>query len=626
LVVGHEWRLIPPLRAAAAGANPLATLTSAVAAQVLQNLSPSAANLGAAFADLAFTGRNAYSAFVRSRPREGVSGIEPAATAMLVALGAPGLTPAMVSKATTEVLDRAYQVAWFLRGETDRGGLGWIAVSGEDDLPHRPVNVPRTPFPQHDQYFSSPAIWVRSVQTGSPSPQQRTRRLRQLFVKDLPGLAEALAVHGVSLRAALMKGLANYVCLRRLGEARASAERGLDGAIERIADWAARSESGDRAELADLPEDSEVWRAVASSTDTRIGAAFGVPLPAVPVSVGAGVEVGVPLASISLLPFMEKFIIRFVAALSSRLGGGSRVVESDSRRSWAEASAGTWHCGWHDEDGSNVVAGRRIGLALVASARKPLNKLLWKTGHEVDLGRSRSLFPRPTRSRLPGAATASSRECSIGIPPSGQTQPDSGTAMISGRSRSSSQASRSARDLHVPVSPMALASLLEELMWSWRDRSSRRVPSRVLLGAGADDDIDPAHIFTNRRNWRPNWRRQTLTATRSFSTTRDTPSTQNTHKRWPTRLWGSSRIRICGCLPKTPLLARSRSTSSARTQNTKPVWQGMWTTGWTNLEIFPMGGKNYLFGHQAGNAAAFDEIAATCCWCLEGDVDAQVDD
>ncbi len=100
-----------------------------------------------------------------------------------------------------------------------------------------------------------------------------TRALQeQIFVKDLPLVAEALAVHGVSLRAAMMKGLANYVCLRRLGEARGSGERGLDSAIERIADWAQTSETGDRAELADLPEDSEVWRAVGSSTDTRIGA------------------------------------------------------------------------------------------------------------------------------------------------------------------------------------------------------------------------------------------------------------------------------------------------------------------------------------------------------------------
>jgi ATP-dependent DNA helicase DinG len=98
-----------------------------------------------------------------------------------------------------------------------------------------------------------------------------TRALQeQIFVKDLPIVADALAAHGVPLRASLMKGLANYVCLRRLGEARAS--DGLDATLGRIADWAQTSESGDRAELADLPEDSEVWRAVASSSETRIGA------------------------------------------------------------------------------------------------------------------------------------------------------------------------------------------------------------------------------------------------------------------------------------------------------------------------------------------------------------------
>src|SRR5262249_17453194 len=64
--------------------------------------------------------------------------------------GVPGVTPESVRRATTTVLDRAYRVAWFLRGATARGDLGWIAVSGEDDLPHRPVNVPRTPYPQHD--------------------------------------------------------------------------------------------------------------------------------------------------------------------------------------------------------------------------------------------------------------------------------------------------------------------------------------------------------------------------------------------------------------------------------------------------------------------------------------------
>ncbi len=73
-----------------------------------------------------------------------------------------------------------------------------------------------------------------------------------------------------------MKGLSNYVCLRRLGEARSAGARsaGHGGAgLARIADWAQTTETGDRAELSDLAEDAEVWRDVASSSETRIGAA-----------------------------------------------------------------------------------------------------------------------------------------------------------------------------------------------------------------------------------------------------------------------------------------------------------------------------------------------------------------
>jgi ATP-dependent DNA helicase DinG len=73
-------------------------------------------------------------------------------------------------------------------------------------------------------------------------------------------------------RVALMKGLANYVCLRRLAEARASGEHGHDMDFARIVAWLEQTETGDRAELADLAEDAPVWRAVASSSDTRIGA------------------------------------------------------------------------------------------------------------------------------------------------------------------------------------------------------------------------------------------------------------------------------------------------------------------------------------------------------------------
>ena len=108
-----------------------------------------------ALADLAVTGRRAYADFAFKLPQDG-GPVEAAATAKLAASGLAGVTPALVRKAMSDVLDRAYQVAWYLRAQTARGELGWIAVSGEDDLPHRPVNVPRTPFPQHDLYFTVP--------------------------------------------------------------------------------------------------------------------------------------------------------------------------------------------------------------------------------------------------------------------------------------------------------------------------------------------------------------------------------------------------------------------------------------------------------------------------------------
>ena len=57
------------------------------------------------------------------------------------------------ASALTTAIDRAYNVANALREPHDsatRKALGWIAVSGEDDQPYRPVNVPSTNFPQFE--------------------------------------------------------------------------------------------------------------------------------------------------------------------------------------------------------------------------------------------------------------------------------------------------------------------------------------------------------------------------------------------------------------------------------------------------------------------------------------------
>jgi ATP-dependent DNA helicase DinG len=96
-----------------------------------------------------------------------------------------------------------------------------------------------------------------------------TRNLEeQIYEKDIPLVRRLLAPYGIEFRAALMKGLANYVCLRRLGEA-ASAPGGER--LTRIRRWAESSESGDRADLDELGESDHLWTEVQSSSDTRIG-------------------------------------------------------------------------------------------------------------------------------------------------------------------------------------------------------------------------------------------------------------------------------------------------------------------------------------------------------------------
>jgi ATP-dependent DNA helicase DinG len=97
------------------------------------------------------------------------------------------------------------------------------------------------------------------ISTGTKNLQE------QIFFKDLPTLAAALPVR---FKASYMKGRANYVCLHRLEQARASMAAGL---LDSIAAWAETSESGDRAELDDLPDDSGIWTEIAATADTCLG-------------------------------------------------------------------------------------------------------------------------------------------------------------------------------------------------------------------------------------------------------------------------------------------------------------------------------------------------------------------
>jgi ATP-dependent DNA helicase DinG len=98
-----------------------------------------------------------------------------------------------------------------------------------------------------------------------------TRALQeQIFERDLPIVRDVLTEHGIEVSAALMKGLPNYLCKRRLSERLRSGEA-MNVELELIERWASLSEAGDRAELSTLGDSSQAWRDVESSAETRIG-------------------------------------------------------------------------------------------------------------------------------------------------------------------------------------------------------------------------------------------------------------------------------------------------------------------------------------------------------------------
>jgi ATP-dependent DNA helicase DinG len=113
------------------------------------------------------------------------------------------------------------------------------------------------------------------VSTGTKNLQE------QIYFKDLPSLQRAL---DVPFTATYMKGRANYLCLHRLDQL-VEADSGAPGFQPRasrtfdrgvflpvIREWAGRTETGDRAELEDFPEDLAFWNEVSATSETCLGA------------------------------------------------------------------------------------------------------------------------------------------------------------------------------------------------------------------------------------------------------------------------------------------------------------------------------------------------------------------
>jgi ATP-dependent DNA helicase DinG len=109
------------------------------------------------------------------------------------------------------------------------------------------------------------------VSTGTKNLQE------QIYFKDLAVLREAL---GVPFTATYMKGRGNYLCLHRFESFRESASNGtlqLFGEsaaqvfVPVIEEWSKRTDTGDRAEMAELPDDLPFWGEIAASSENCIG-------------------------------------------------------------------------------------------------------------------------------------------------------------------------------------------------------------------------------------------------------------------------------------------------------------------------------------------------------------------
>ena len=93
----------------------------------------------------------------------------------------------------------------------------------------------------------------------------------QLFHRDLPGIRDLLTS---PVSVALLKGRANYLCLKRMDDALLD-ERGQRKEQARylrmIRDWSSVTRSGDIAELGEIPEDAYIWPLVTSTTENCLG-------------------------------------------------------------------------------------------------------------------------------------------------------------------------------------------------------------------------------------------------------------------------------------------------------------------------------------------------------------------
>lgn len=180
--------------------------------------------LATSLAQLAVTGRAAFDSFAAWHPQD-------ADLLALVRAANPGFKDqAALQAAASRMLDVAYATLWTIRSNdagwrARRPQMGWIATSGEDDLPHRPVNITTAPYPQYDmavdtrgdlgnvrvltRYMVAAASTSLSGAPPRPAPAPGSLRTLPPITPALPPTGEILVfVHGGSSRVEEAVGLA----------------------------------------------------------------------------------------------------------------------------------------------------------------------------------------------------------------------------------------------------------------------------------------------------------------------------------------------------------------------------------------------------------------------------------
>ena len=199
--------------------------------------------------------------------------------------GSPGLTATSAEASAARDLAQAVDTCFTDGGALARAVAGYEARSGQRRMAAAVTSVIEgggtllaeagTGTGKTLAYLV-PAILSRQrvlVSTGTKNLQE------QIYFKDLPAVRDAL---GIPFTATLMKGRSNYLCRHRWELYRDGVEGNTSAGgrlieprdhvfLPVIDEWARTTETGDRAEIAGLPEDVQIWKEIAAEADTCLG-------------------------------------------------------------------------------------------------------------------------------------------------------------------------------------------------------------------------------------------------------------------------------------------------------------------------------------------------------------------